>query len=52
MLFLAGVPLFFLEAALGQFCGQSSFEAFNCIPLLKGEVISLSICTVFINGGE
>ncbi|VEL33842.1 unnamed protein product, partial [Protopolystoma xenopodis] len=33
--FLAGVPIFFLEVALGQFMSRGGVEAWNICPLLK-----------------
>ena len=38
MLCCAGIPIAYMEVALGQFTGQSTFEAFNCVPLLKGKI--------------
>uniref|UniRef100_H2YE50 Transporter n=1 Tax=Ciona savignyi TaxID=51511 RepID=H2YE50_CIOSA len=36
MLVLAGLPIFFLEVSLGQFCSQGPLGAFNGVPLVKG----------------
>ena len=37
-LLIVALPLFFLEAALGQFTGRSPVEAWSFCPLLKGEL--------------
>lgn len=39
-LFLCGLPIFFFEVALGQFCSQGPVKAFNGVPIVKGKVNS------------
>ena len=34
---LGGVPMFFLEVAIGQFMGQGCIGAWNICPLFQGE---------------
>ena len=34
---LGGIPLFFLEVSLGQYMSRGGIEAWNIVPLLKGE---------------
>ncbi|CAH1775405.1 unnamed protein product [Owenia fusiformis] len=36
MVFLFGIPLFFMESALGQFCSLGIFNCWTCVPLLTG----------------
>ncbi|KAF5295952.1 hypothetical protein FQA39_LY12724 [Lamprigera yunnana] len=53
MLFLCGIPLFFLETSLGQFSGQGCITMFEICPLFKGAgfaiiVVNL-ICTMYYN---
>ena len=37
MLFLVGIPIFFLEISVGQFSGLASIDAFyKMVPLFKG----------------
>ncbi|XP_056644483.1 sodium- and chloride-dependent glycine transporter 1-like isoform X1 [Diorhabda sublineata] len=52
MLFLCGIPLFFLEASLGQFGSVGCTKVFNICPLFKGAgyamiVVNLIVCTYF-----
>ncbi|XP_075318191.1 sodium- and chloride-dependent neutral and basic amino acid transporter B(0+) isoform X2 [Odontesthes bonariensis] len=35
MLVVVGIPLFFLESALGQFCSQGSINVWRAVPLLQ-----------------
>ena len=38
MLFLVGIPIFFLEISVGQFSGLASIDAFSkMVPLFKGK---------------
>ncbi|CAG5121285.1 unnamed protein product, partial [Candidula unifasciata] len=36
--FVCGIPLYFLEAALGQFVSGSVIRAWNLCPLFKGKL--------------
>lgn len=36
MLFLCGIPLFFMETSLGQFAGTGCITIFRIAPLFKG----------------
>lgn len=36
MLFLCGIPLFYLEMNLGQFAGSGCITIFKIAPILKG----------------
>ncbi|XP_065083593.1 sodium- and chloride-dependent glycine transporter 1 [Ochlerotatus camptorhynchus] len=53
MLFLCGIPLFFLEVCLGQFTGLGCVTVFKIAPLLKGAgpaiVIINFICSSYYN---
>lgn len=37
MLALAGLPLFFLELAQGQYCSQGSVTCWAVMPLIRGK---------------
>ena len=41
--FLGGIPLFFIEVALGQFMSQGGMRAWDICPVLQGKIkISLN----------
>lgn len=49
MLFVAGIPTFFLETAVGQFSGLSPSHAFaNMVPLFQGLGYAAIIINAFI----
>lgn len=37
MLVVTGIPLFFLESALGQFCSQGPINIWRSVPILQGK---------------
>ncbi|XP_049432387.1 sodium- and chloride-dependent neutral and basic amino acid transporter B(0+)-like [Epinephelus fuscoguttatus] len=41
MLVLCGIPLFFLESAIGQFCSQGPVNMWRAAPLLQGVGLSM-----------
>ncbi|XP_061187866.1 sodium- and chloride-dependent glycine transporter 1-like [Saccostrea echinata] len=43
MMFLVGIPLFYLEAALGQFCSRGPTTCWEFAPLFKGLGIAMLI---------
>lgn len=53
MLFLCGIPLFFMETCLGQFSSVGCLTIFRIAPLFKGAgyaiIIVNLICTVYYN---
>lgn len=53
MLFLCGIPLFFMESSLGQFGGTGCITMFRTSPIFKGAgfaiVIVNLICTMYYN---
>ncbi|XP_055540272.1 sodium- and chloride-dependent glycine transporter 1 isoform X2 [Wyeomyia smithii] len=53
MLFLCGIPLFFLEVCLGQFSGTGCVTVFKIVPLLKGAGLAIVvinfICSSYYN---
>lgn len=53
MLFLCGIPLFFMECCMGQFGGTGCITMFRMSPLFKGAgfaiVIVNLICTMYYN---
>ena len=49
MLFLAGIPIFFLETAIGQFSGLSPTHAFaNMVPVFQGLGYAAIIINAFV----
>ena len=47
-LFLCGLPIFFFEVALGQFCSQGPIKAFNGVPIIKGLGYTMVVVSVLI----
>nr|KAG5685506.1 hypothetical protein BaRGS_018909 [Batillaria attramentaria] len=45
---VCGLPLFFLEAAVGQFSGRSSFHVWNVCPLMKGAGVGMNVISVMV----
>ncbi|CAN9512334.1 unnamed protein product [Ophioblennius macclurei] len=45
MLLVAGIPLFFLESTLGQFCSQGPVNVWRMVPLLQG----VGVATVMVS---
>lgn len=37
MLVVTGIPLYFLEGAIGQFCSQGSVNVWRAVPILQGK---------------
>ncbi|XP_078487226.1 sodium- and chloride-dependent glycine transporter 2 [Ciona intestinalis] len=48
MLVLAGLPIFFLEVSLGQFCSQGPLGAFNGVPIVKGLGVAMVVVSVYV----
>lgn len=44
MVFFGGIPVFFLEIALGQFMKKGGVAAWNIAPLFKGGVFLAARC--------
>ncbi|KAJ0068555.1 hypothetical protein NL108_009671, partial [Boleophthalmus pectinirostris] len=49
MLFLAGLPLFFMESALGQFCSQGPINVWRAVPLLQGVGVAMVLITLIVS---
>ncbi|XP_061163730.1 sodium- and chloride-dependent taurine transporter-like isoform X2 [Saccostrea echinata] len=49
LVIIGGVPLFYLEVAVGQFMGLSGFRAWAICPLFQGIGISSTIVVFFLN---
>ncbi|KAK7867663.1 hypothetical protein R5R35_011546 [Gryllus longicercus] len=53
MLFLCGIPLFFMETALGQFASTGCITIFRICPLFKGAGFAILVvnflCTMYYN---
>ncbi|XP_055040117.2 sodium- and chloride-dependent neutral and basic amino acid transporter B(0+) [Misgurnus anguillicaudatus] len=48
MLAVAGVPLFFMESSLGQFCSQGPINVWKAVPILQGVGIAMMVVTTFL----
>ncbi|KAK1165901.1 hypothetical protein AOXY_G14554 [Acipenser oxyrinchus oxyrinchus] len=49
IVFVGGMPVFFLEVALGQFMKQGGISAWNIAPLFKGLGVSSMVIVFFCN---
>nr|XP_019942537.1 PREDICTED: sodium- and chloride-dependent neutral and basic amino acid transporter B(0+) [Paralichthys olivaceus] len=49
MLVVAGIPLFFLESALGQFCSQGPINIWRAVPLLQGVGVAMVMMTLIVS---
>uniref|UniRef100_A0AAY4CJI4 Transporter n=1 Tax=Denticeps clupeoides TaxID=299321 RepID=A0AAY4CJI4_9TELE len=49
MVFVGGIPVFFLEIALGQFMKQGGVSAWNIAPLFKGLGLASMVIVFFCN---
>ncbi|XP_061778570.1 sodium- and chloride-dependent neutral and basic amino acid transporter B(0+) isoform X2 [Nerophis ophidion] len=49
MLVLAGIPLFFLESALGQFCSQGPVHVWGAVPILQGVGVAMVLVTLMVS---
>ncbi|XP_041119320.1 sodium- and chloride-dependent creatine transporter 1-like isoform X2 [Polyodon spathula] len=49
IVFVGGIPVFFLEVALGQFMKQGGVSAWNIAPLFKGLGVSSMVIVFFCN---
>jgi solute carrier family 6 amino acid transporter-like protein 5/7/9/14 len=43
-LFICGLPLFFLELAIGQFSSLSPLSVWKMSPLFKGQFLGNGVC--------
>nr|CAB3266320.1 sodium- and chloride-dependent glycine transporter 2 [Phallusia mammillata] len=48
MLFVAGLPIFYLEVSLGQFCSQGPIGSFNCVPIVKGLGLAMVVISIYV----
>ncbi|XP_029457095.1 sodium- and chloride-dependent creatine transporter 1-like isoform X2 [Rhinatrema bivittatum] len=49
IVFIGGIPVFFLEIALGQFMKQGGIAAWNIVPLFKGLGFASMVIVFFCN---
>ncbi|CAL1606303.1 unnamed protein product [Knipowitschia caucasica] len=49
IVFIGGIPVFFLEIALGQFMKQGGVSAWNIVPLFKGLGLASMVIVFFCN---
>ncbi|KAF7208468.1 solute carrier family 6 member 14 [Nothobranchius furzeri] len=49
MLVVAGIPLFFLESAFGQFCSQGPINVWRAVPLLQGVGVGMVMVTLIVS---
>ncbi|KAK3780835.1 hypothetical protein RRG08_059478 [Elysia crispata] len=48
MLVLVGIPLFYLEVSLGQFCSKGAAKCWDFAPMLKGVGIAMIMCSTMV----
>uniref|UniRef100_A0A3B4WVG6 Transporter n=1 Tax=Seriola lalandi dorsalis TaxID=1841481 RepID=A0A3B4WVG6_SERLL len=48
-LFLCGIPFFFLENAIGQFCSQGPINMWRAVPILQGVGFSMVAMNTFVS---
>nr|XP_020448617.1 sodium- and chloride-dependent neutral and basic amino acid transporter B(0+) [Monopterus albus]XP_020448618.1 sodium- and chloride-dependent neutral and basic amino acid transporter B(0+) [Monopterus albus] len=49
MLVVTGIPLYFLESALGQFCSQGPINIWRAVPLLQGVGVAMVMVTLIVS---
>ncbi|XP_075966787.1 sodium- and chloride-dependent neutral and basic amino acid transporter B(0+) isoform X2 [Anarhichas minor] len=49
MLVVAGIPLFFLESAFGQFCSQGPINIWRSVPILQGVGVAMVMVTIIVS---
>ncbi|XP_034541776.1 sodium- and chloride-dependent neutral and basic amino acid transporter B(0+)-like [Notolabrus celidotus] len=49
MLVLCGIPLFFLESAIGQFCSQGPINVWRAVPILQGVGFSMVMVNILVS---
>ncbi|XP_028260741.1 sodium- and chloride-dependent neutral and basic amino acid transporter B(0+) isoform X2 [Parambassis ranga] len=49
MLLVAGIPLFFLESAFGQFCSQGPVNIWRAVPILQGVGVAMVMVTLIVS---
>ncbi|XP_059185529.1 sodium- and chloride-dependent neutral and basic amino acid transporter B(0+) [Centropristis striata] len=49
MLVVAGIPLYFLESAFGQFCSQGPINVWRAVPLLQGVGLAMVMVTLIVS---
>ncbi|KAI5093587.1 sodium- and chloride-dependent neutral and basic amino acid transporter B(0+) [Silurus meridionalis] len=48
MLSVAGLPLFFMESSIGQFCSQGPINMWKAVPMLQGVGITMMLVSTFV----
>jgi len=48
MLFICGIPIFFMELSFGQFCGLGPITAWRAVPIMKGIGFGMLIVSFFV----
>ncbi|KAF4093690.1 hypothetical protein AMELA_G00004730 [Ameiurus melas] len=49
MLSVAGLPLFFMESSVGQFCSQGPINMWKAVPILQGVGITMVLVSTFVS---
>ncbi|XP_017566306.1 sodium- and chloride-dependent neutral and basic amino acid transporter B(0+) isoform X2 [Pygocentrus nattereri] len=49
MLSVAGLPLFFMESSLGQFCSQGPINVWKAVPIFQGVGITMMLVSTFVS---
>ncbi|XP_060714050.1 sodium- and chloride-dependent neutral and basic amino acid transporter B(0+) [Tachysurus vachellii] len=49
MLSVAGLPLFFMESSVGQFCSQGPINMWKAVPILQGVGITMMLVSTLVS---
>ncbi|XP_008318391.1 sodium- and chloride-dependent neutral and basic amino acid transporter B(0+) [Cynoglossus semilaevis] len=49
MLVVTGIPLFFLESSIGQFCSQGPINIWRAVPILQGVGAAMVMVTLIVS---
>ncbi|KAM3877893.1 sodium- and chloride-dependent neutral and basic amino acid transporter B(0+) [Diretmus argenteus] len=49
MLVVVGIPLFFLESSLGQFCSQGPINVWKAVPILQGVGVAMVSLNIIVS---
>ena len=49
MLFIVGLPLFYLEVCLGQFCSRGAAKCWDFAPIFKGVGVAMIVASIMVS---